>query len=249
MSEIRPNMYDIGPKVVGSKPKYRDEQQNKKLTYNFVTDPRLKRGHNFGVIYVSNTNYDENGPKKVSDGNPQLRQINQQRYQLRKIDDRNQYENQKNPLPEDIYKDFGIATEIPTTTVMPKPITFEVEVQTDPLEKKKIPEYPWPEQKGKNEETQIEDYDALFNFDREVKPLVQIIVSKTLEESRREVLEEEERNEIKRNLEKYQLKNKEDKERIKNIEENERKKFEDRLKKKEEKIKRVQLAKIFQKNY
>jgi hypothetical protein len=31
-----------------------------KMTYNFVTDPRLKRGHNFGVIYVANTQTEEN---------------------------------------------------------------------------------------------------------------------------------------------------------------------------------------------
>ncbi len=30
------------------------------MTYNFVTDPRLKRGHNFGVVYVTNTQTEEN---------------------------------------------------------------------------------------------------------------------------------------------------------------------------------------------
>jgi len=30
-----------------------------KMTYNFVTDPRLKRGHNFGVVYVTNTQTEE----------------------------------------------------------------------------------------------------------------------------------------------------------------------------------------------
>ena len=25
------------------------------MTYNFVTDPKMKRGHNFGLVYVTNS--------------------------------------------------------------------------------------------------------------------------------------------------------------------------------------------------
>jgi valyl-tRNA synthetase len=46
--------------VVENKARYVNEQGGSKLTYNFVTDPRLKRGHNFGIIYVTSSNYDEN---------------------------------------------------------------------------------------------------------------------------------------------------------------------------------------------
>ena len=46
-------------RVVENKAKYINEQGGSKLTYNFVTDPRLKRGHNFGIIYATSTNYDE----------------------------------------------------------------------------------------------------------------------------------------------------------------------------------------------
>ena len=53
MSGNQFNYCDLGPKVVNTKGRYREEPQNKKLTYNFVTDPRLRRGHNFGVIYVA----------------------------------------------------------------------------------------------------------------------------------------------------------------------------------------------------
>ena len=62
----------------------------------------------------------------------------------------------------------------------------------------------WPEKTGIDVETQIEDGD-LFNFDIEVEPLVHIILSKTLEESRREVLEEEEIREMKEQQEKYKI--------------------------------------------
>lgn len=33
--------------------------QYSKLSYNFVWDPRLKRGHNFGVVYVTNATQEE----------------------------------------------------------------------------------------------------------------------------------------------------------------------------------------------
>ena len=33
--------------------------QISKLSYNFVWDPRLKRGHNFGVVYVTNATQEE----------------------------------------------------------------------------------------------------------------------------------------------------------------------------------------------
>ena len=46
-------------RVVENKTKYVNEQGGSKLTYNFVTDPRLKRGHNFGIIYVTSSNYDD----------------------------------------------------------------------------------------------------------------------------------------------------------------------------------------------
>ena len=58
-----------------------------------------------------------------------------------------------------------------------------------------------------------------------MQPLVHIIVSKTLEESRREVLEEEELIHIKEQQEKYKQLNEANNNRIKSIEEKEKKNF------------------------
>ncbi|MCQ2820566.1 MAG: hypothetical protein MJ252_25150 [archaeon] len=243
MSTNQFNYSDVSPQVVNSKGKYREDPQNKKLTYNFVTDPRLRRGHNFGVIYV-NSGMEETQEKKKMTAAEQ--QAFAQRMALRKAKERALYESQKNSNQIQKYIDFGIATEIVTTTEMPTPITFEVEVQTDPLPPKEQEQFPWPKQTGIEIGTQIEDTD-LFNFDREVKPLVQILVSKTIEDSRREVLEEEEMEEMERERKKYEQLNKEDAERVKNIEEEERKRYEERLKKKEDKKRRYEMAKIFQK--
>ena len=49
-----------GPNIVMNKPRYREEEYRKKNTYNFVTDPRLKRGRNYGIVYVTSTAFDEN---------------------------------------------------------------------------------------------------------------------------------------------------------------------------------------------
>jgi len=141
---------------------------------------------------------------------------------------------------------FGIFTEKVTTTIMPKPISFDEIIQTDPLPEKPVPKLIWPEKTGVDVETQINDGD-LFNFTLEVKPLVSIIVSKTLEDSRREVLEEEELKIIKEQQNKYKDLENEEKERIKNIENIEREKYEEMKMKKNEKIKRLEMTKLFQK--
>ena len=59
-----------GPNIVMNKPRYREEEYRKKNTYNFVTDPRLKRGRNYGIVYVTSTAFDENdiNMRKINGG-------------------------------------------------------------------------------------------------------------------------------------------------------------------------------------
>ena len=46
-------------RIVENKPKFLNEQGTSKLTYNFITDPRVKHGHNFGIIYVTSNMSEE----------------------------------------------------------------------------------------------------------------------------------------------------------------------------------------------
>ena len=235
------NYYDLGPRIVNSKPKYREPEQNNKLTYNFVTDPRLKRGHNFGVVYVTSSNFEEESKLQNNLNNGQRR--------LAKPFASKQERNRKDQgdrLKYDMKSGFGVCTEKVVTTVRPKPITFEVVVQTDPLPPKEQEKLIWPEKTGIDVETQVEDGD-LFNFDEEVLPLVRIIVGKTIEDSRREVLEEEERKEIQEQQRKYNELFQAERERVNAIENKERELFEEKKRRKEEKAKRVELTKLFQK--
>jgi len=72
-----------------------------------------------------------------------------------------------------------------------KPPDRAIDVQTDfYIDRPPTPRF-MPSKNGLDVETQIWDGD-LFDFDVEVEPILQVIVGKTLEQSRMEVLEEEE---------------------------------------------------------
>jgi hypothetical protein len=213
------------------------------LTYNFVTNPGLKRGHNFSIIYVTSSNYDETS--SIKSPNKQKKNfksnLSNKNY-LSQLKEKEEQEKRRNEKEGEC----GVCTQKVTTTVRPTPITFEEIVQTDPLPEPPQPVLIWPKKTGIDVECQIEDGD-LFNFDTEVQPLVHIIVSKTLEESRREVLEEEELNHMKQQQEKYKKTNKINDDRIKSIEDKEKERFKEHNRKKDLKNKRNELTKIFQK--
>ena len=233
-------------RVVENKAKYVNEQGGSKLTYNFVTDPRVKRGHNFGIIYVTSSNYEENTAsgkqKKKGQNLKQSKNFAKGKNYLGQSKEKEEQEKKRN----DKEGECGICTQKVITTVRPTPITFEEIIQTDPLPPPPQPVLIWHKKTGIDVECQIEDGD-LFNFDEEVKPLVHIIVSKTLEDARREVLEEEELRHIMEQQEKYRKLNEDNYNRVKQIEENEKNRFEEHKRKKKLKENRIQLTKMFQK--
>ena len=232
-------------RVVENKAKYINEQGGTKLTYNFVTDPRLKRGHNFGIIYVTSSNYEDNTgtsqQRKKGQVSKNIYNFKGKNY-LAQSKEKEEQEKKRN----DKEGECGICTQKVITTVRPTPITFEEKIQTDPLPPPPQPVLIWHQKTGIDVECQIEDGD-LFNFDEEVKPLVHIIVSKTLEDARREVLEEEELKHIMEQQEKYRKLNEDNSNRVKQIEEEEKNKFEEHKRKKQLKENRIQLTKMFQK--
>ena len=234
--------------VVENKARYVNEQGGSKLTYNFVTDPRLKRGHNFGIIYVTSSNYDENTGTGISQ---QRKNIQSDKNRVRNFRGKNYLIQSKEKEEQDKKRndkegECGVCTTKVTTTVRPTPITFDEIVQTDPLPPPPQPVLIWPKKTGKDVECQIEDGD-LFDFDEEVKPLIHVIVSKTLEDATREVLEEEELKTIIEQQEKYKNLNEENRNRVKKLEENERERFEEHNRKKDLKDNRIKLTKLFQK--
>ena len=168
------NYFNFGSnQVIDSKTAYNPEGRNK-LTYNFVTDPRLRRGHNYGVIYVTSSNYDENNISSNNNNNNIFQQQSQTQYKSGKAKLKSiNYKNQKN-LKKIEYQNkyendgFGVYTEKVTTREKPKPITFEEIIQTDPLPQRPLSPLIWPKKTGIDVETQVNDGD-LFNFNEEVE--------------------------------------------------------------------------------
>ena len=173
---------NLNGRVVENKAKYINEQGGSKLTYNFVTDPRIKRGHNFGIIYVTSSNYEDSQSIKGKQGTKKdfLKNVKSTTKtkggQTLEKTDQNKYRNEKEG-------ECGICTQKVISTVRPTPITFEEIVQTDPLPEPPQPLLIWQGKTGVDKGCQIEDGD-LFNFDEEVQPLVHIIVSNRLKNNK-----------------------------------------------------------------
>jgi len=237
---------NLNGRIVENKAKYINEQGGTKLTYNFVTDPRVKRGHNFGIIYVTSSNYEETQTKGKQGSKKDYTRNFKSNTKTKSFMGQTIEKSDLNKNRNEKEGECGICTQKVTSTVRPTPITFEEIIQTDPLPEPPQPLLIWKGKTGEDKGCQIEDGD-LFNFDEEVQPLVHIIVSKTLEESRREVLEEEELRHIKEQQEKYKKLNDLNINRVKAIEDKEKKRFEEHNRKKELKLNKIKLTKIFQK--
>lgn len=72
------------------------------------------------------------------------------------------------------------------------PPCFDATTQTEFIIEKKLPDLSMPIYTGIHKETQIYASENLFDFDYEAEPVVQVLVTRCLEESRIEVVEEEE---------------------------------------------------------
>ncbi len=97
-----------------------------------------------------------------------------------------------------------------------RPPQTNTEIQTDIFkEKPKTPPYV-PKKTGRDVSTQIED-NELFNFDREVTPIISVISTKTIEQALIEIEEEEELSRIKKFKEEYWKRREEDEQKWKSM--------------------------------
>jgi len=74
------NPLNLNPQVIEEKTTF--NPSSNKLTYNFVTDPRLRRGHNFGVVYVTSSSYDNTIPKSENKKSQNQKSENMQKNHL-----------------------------------------------------------------------------------------------------------------------------------------------------------------------
>ena len=254
MSDRGYNYFSLnGPNIVMNKPRYREEEFRKKNTYNFVTDPRLKRGRNYGIVYVTSTAFDENdiAMKKLNSGMTSNNFTNENNYsdgstltganqakqkkKQQKLNKEESLEAMGVPLPSGLENEGTMTTEI--KEILPTPETFDMEVQTqDYIDLPQIPLFK-PEKRGEDAGTQIEKGD-LFDFDVEVEPIINVLTFKTLEEARMEVLEEEEIKEIKRQMQDFEKVRNRELEIVQKLECQTIRKEEEKLRRNEERAKR-----------
>ena len=130
---------NVNGRIVENKAKYINEQGGTKLTYNFVTDPRVKRGHNFGIIYVTSSNYEETQTKGKQGQKKDITRNFKTNTKSKSFMGQTIEKSEINKNRNEKEGECGICTQKVTSTVRPSPITFEEIIQTDPL-----PEPPQP---------------------------------------------------------------------------------------------------------
>merc|ERR1719335_112515 len=100
-------------------------------------------------------------------------------------------------------KHMDIQTDSYLEELTERTVEFEAETQTDFLLDRPPSPLFMPAKVGVDIETQIEEGE-LFDFDREVEPVLEVLVGKTLEQSMMEVLEEEELESLRRHQEDFE---------------------------------------------
>lgn len=137
------------------------------------------------------------------------------------------------PKPEKVHKAIDIYKNL--IEVKKKVSTVDLGIQSDNIDYEEKEKIFLPQKLGKDVGTQILDGE-LFNFDRDVQPLLMVIVGKTLEQSVLEIEQEDEAKNLRNAKLMYYQKSQEEQERINSLENYEKqKKMNNDIKKEERK--------------
>lgn len=178
------------PQAVGSRPKYRADDLQDGTVKNIMHDKRVVRGNTYASLVMPQTDAAE---------------VQKQREAQRRRLMRANQTKRRAGTPEPVIgrKHMDIQTDSYLEELTERTVEFEAETQTDfLLDRPPSPLY-MPAKVGMDIHTQIEEGE-LFDFDREVAPVLEVICGKTLEQSLMEVLEEEELDSIRRHQEEYE---------------------------------------------
>lgn len=176
------------PKVVKGKKKFNDpgvvepieEEEDDKTALNIMYDTRVYRGntHNMNIL-----------KKNLTPAQKEELRIKEEREKKKVEMIRSQlvqFKSAKNkPSPYDLRPGPPARIEVDLTYFLTeqnngKPEEEAVKVQTDEfIAKPPTPDYV-PKKSGIDKITQIEDYD-LFDYDREVQPILNVLLTKTIE--------------------------------------------------------------------
>merc|ERR1719181_1253297 len=177
------------PQAVGTRQKYRGDETDGGLR-NIMHDRRVVRGNTYASLVMPQQDMAEIQKQREA----QRRRIMRANQTKRRVG---------TPEPVVGRKHIDIQTDSYLEELTERTVEFEAETQTDfLLDRPPSPLY-MPAKVGVDIDTQIEDGE-LFDFDREVEPVLEVLVGKTLEQSMMEVLEEEELESLRRHQEDFE---------------------------------------------
>lgn len=186
-SQREPNgsyTFSSRPRPVENRSKYREppSEQTHSNYGNIMYDRRVVRGNTYAQHIIPTT------------AQPDPVEIQRQQELRRRAIARKRAREQFRPrTPEALQgrKHIDVQTELYLEELSDVIVATDIECQTDAfLDKPATPLF-IPAKSGKDVATQIEEGE-LFDFDREVQPLLEVLVGKTIEQSLEEVMEEEE---------------------------------------------------------
>ncbi|NXN50518.1 RSPH3 protein, partial [Rynchops niger] len=183
-----PYSYCSRPRALPARPKYRAppdsaEPEKEPVRYaNLMYDRRVVRGNTYALQVV---------PVSTQ---PSPLEIQRQREARKKALARKRAKEQmqpRTPEPVEGREHIHVQTELYLEEISERIIEVDTECQTDAfLDRPATPLF-IPAKTGKDVATQIEEGE-LFDFDIEVKPILEVLIGKTVEQALLEVMEEEE---------------------------------------------------------
>ncbi|XP_042312713.1 radial spoke head protein 3 homolog [Sceloporus undulatus] len=180
--------YNSRPRVVPDRKRYRkskidNEREEGSVRYgNLMYDRRVVRGNTYAI------------PMPPWSPEPDPAEIQRRREAYRKMLARRRAKEESEihaPEVDDSGKKVVVQTELYLEEIAERIIEMDTECQTDAFLARSASPLFIPEKTGADVSTQIEEGE-LFDFDIEVKPVLEVLVGKTIEQALIEVIEEEE---------------------------------------------------------
>ena len=208
--------------VRAGKSKYRDQtQEEAKTGVNIMFDKRVVRGNTFATMVVPTSNQQEMERQQELERKRKHREQELAKKQAQVVQ-----REVSTPRAVDGRKHEEAQTDNVVEELADKPQEFEIETQTEfVIDRPPTPLF-MPVKTGLDRDTQVEDGE-LFDFNDEVEPILQVLVGKTLEQSRMEVLEEEEVAAMKRHQREFKQKRNAEMAEVQRLEDEERRKKEE----------------------
>lgn len=208
--------------VRAGKAKYRElSQEETKNGTNIMFDKRVVRGNTFATMVVPASNQVEMERQQDLERKRKKREQELAKKQAQVVQ-----REVSTPKAVDGRKHEEAQTDNVVEELTDKPQEFEIETQTEfVIDRPPTPLF-MPEKTGLDRDTQVEDGE-LFDFNDEVEPILQVLVGKTLEQSRMEVLEEEEVEAMKRHQREFKQKRNAEMAEVQRLEDEERRKKEE----------------------